>query len=355
MAADDDKHSKTEQPTGKRLSEAKEKGNIPRSRDMTSTVTLMSGIIALYVTGSFMASTLKSTSRDVFSSMGVRDLTQGDIYVLLLKMLLNMALVLGPFLLIVIAAGVFTEISQGGISTSFEKIGFDLERLNPVQGLKRLFNKDAAVEMLKSFLKILIVGYMAYKVMRDEVNSIIYLVDMDVPAIAEFISHIAFKLVLHTCGVLFILAILDLAFVKWRFIENLKMTKQEVKDESKESEGDPQVKGKIKQRQYEQARRRMRLIIPTADVVVTNPTHFAVALKYDRQKMGAPVVLAKGVDFLAQKIKEIAREHNITLVENRPLARELYAQVKEGEEIPETLYAAVAEILAYVYKLKGKV
>ncbi|WP_243374385.1 flagellar biosynthesis protein FlhB [Geotalea sp. SG265] len=353
--ADEDKHSKTEQPTGKRVSEAKEKGNIPRSRDMTATITLTSGIIALYVTGGFMAATLKKSSKDLFTSMGTRELTPGDVYMLLLRLLLDMALMLGPFLLIVIAAGLVAEISQGGISTSFEKIGFDLEKLNPVQGMKRLFNKDAAVEMLKSFLKILIVGYMAYKVMRDEVDNVIYLVDLNIPAIAEFINHIAFKLVLHTCGVLFILAILDLAFVKWRFIENLKMTKQEVKDENKDAEGDPQIKGKIKAKQYEQARRRMRLIIPTADVVVTNPTHYAVALKYDRQKNAAPVVLAKGVDFLAQKIKEIARESNITLVENRPLARELYAQVKEGEEIPEALYAAVAEILAYVYKLKGKV
>ncbi|ACM18880.1 flagellar biogenesis protein FlhB [Geotalea daltonii FRC-32] len=353
--SEEDKHSKTEQPTNKKVSEAKEKGNIPRSRDLTSTLSLTSGIIALYVTGGFMASKLKSSSAEIFASLSTKEFTEAGIYMLMLKLFLTMTLVLAPFLLIVIVASLAAEVSQGGISTSFEKIGFDLDKLNPVHGIKRLFNKDAVVEMLKSFLKIIIVGYMAYKVMRDEVDSVIYLVDMDIPAIAEFVSHISFKLVIHTCGVLFILAVLDLAFVKWRFIENLKMTKQEVKDENKDAEGDPHIKGKIKQKQYDQARRRMRLIIPTADVVVTNPTHFAVALKYDRQKMAAPVVLAKGADFLAQKIKEIARESNITLVENRPLARELFAQVKEGEEIPEALYAAVAEILAYVYKLKGKV
>lgn len=353
--SEQDKHSKTEQPTGKRISDAKEKGNIPRSRDLTSTVTLMAGIIALYVTGGFMFSTLKGSTKELLAGIATQDMTQAGIYNLMLKLLLTMTLVLAPFLLVVVVAGLVAEISQGGISTSFEKIGFDLEKLNPVQGVKRLFNKDAAVQVLKSFLKIVIVGYMAYRVMRDEVNNLIYLVDMDIGGIMEFIGHISFKIVIHTCGALFILSVLDLIFVKWRFIENLKMTKQEVKDENKDSEGDPQVKGKIKQRQFEQARRRMRLIIPTADVVVTNPTHFAVALKYDRQKMAAPVVLAKGADYLAQRIKEIARESNITLVENRFLARELFAQVKEGEEIPEALYAAVAEILAYVYSLKGKI
>ncbi len=353
--SEQDKHSKTEQPTGKRISEAKEKGNIPRSRDLTSTVTLMAGIIALYVTGSFMFKTLKESTRALLANIATQDMSQAGVYNLMLKLLLTTTLVLAPFLLVVVAAGLFAEISQGGISTSFEKIGFDLEKLNPIEGIKRLFNKDAAVQVLKSFLKIVIVGYMAYRVMRDEVNNLVYLVDMDIGGIMEFVSHISFKIVLHTCGALFILSLLDLAFVKWRFVENLKMTKQEVKDENKDAEGDPQVKGKIRQRQFEQARRRMKQIIPTADVVVTNPTHFAVALKYDREKMAAPVVLAKGADFLAQRIKEIARESNVTLVENRFLARELYAQVKEGEEIPEALYAAVAEILAYVYSLKGRV
>ena len=152
-----------------------------------------------------------------------------------------------------------------------------------------------------------------------------------------------------------VLSALDLAFIKWRFIQSLKMTKQEVKEETKESEGDPQIKGKIRRMQFEQSRRRLKQVIPTADVIVTNPTHFAVALKYDRDKMGAPIVIAKGVDHMAQQIKAIARESKVMLVENRFLARELYAQVKEGQEIPEALYAAVAEVLAYVYSLKGKI
>jgi flagellar biosynthetic protein FlhB len=352
--AEQDKHSKTEQPTNKRVQEAREKGNIPRSREMTSAVTLMAAMTALYLTGGLMVAVMKKSSREIFAGLSAFEVTQAGVYALMLKMMGVMALTLLPFLLIVIVAGLVVEVSQGGVTIAMEKLKFDFDKLNPVKGVQRLFNKDSLVEVIKSLLKIVIVGYMAYRIMRDEIDSIIYLVDMDLQGISEFIGHISFKMVLHTCGVLLILAVLDLAFVKWRFLENLMMTKQEVKEENKEQEGDPQIRGKIKQRQFQMARRRMKLIIPTADVVVTNPTHYAVALKYDRLKMAAPVVIAKGADFLAQQIKSIAKESNVTLVENRFLARELYAQVEEGQEIPEALYAAVAEILAYVFSMKGK-
>ena len=208
--------------------------------------------------------------------------------------------------------------------------------------------------MLKSFLKILVVGYIAYRVMKDETENITFLAEADIETIINYVGHIAFKIVTHTCGILIILGIFDMMYVKWRYIEDLKMTKQEVKDESKEQEN-LEIKGRIKKLQFQSARRRMTKIIPTADVVITNPTHFAVALKYDRERMIAPLVIAKGADLMAQAIKKIAREHHVTLVENRFLARELYDQVKENEAIPETLYAAVAEVLAYVYRLKGKV
>jgi flagellar biosynthesis protein FlhB len=238
------------------------------------------------------------------------------------------------------------------VSFSGEKLKFDLGKLNPLQGVGRLFNKDSVFQVVKSFVKMAIVGYMAYKILSEEIEGIIFLVDRDLQGILEFIGHLAFKIVLHTCGVLIILAVIDLAFVKWRFLDNLKMTKQEVKDEQKNVEGDPSIKAKIRQKQFSMARRRMRQIVPTADVVVTNPTHYAVALKYDRSTMAAPLVIFKGVDQMALQIKIVARENKVTLVENRFLARELYSQVEEGQEIPEGLYAAVAEILAYVYGLR---
>jgi flagellar biosynthetic protein FlhB len=246
-------------------------------------------------------------------------------------------------------------IIQGGWSFNTEKLTLSLDRLNPANGIKKLFNKDALAELVKSILKLAIVGYVAYSTLRQETESIIFLGARGIPEILESFGHIAYKLVLHTGGILLVLGILDYFFVRWRFSQNIKMSKQEVKEESKESEGDPQVKRKMRSIQLMRARKRYAKIIPTADVVITNPTHYAVALKYDRDRMYAPVVIAKGADYLAQKIKEIARENKVMLVENRFLARELFAQVEEGAEIPEALYAAVAEVLAYVYGLKGKI
>ena len=350
----DDKHSKTEKPTGKKISDAKSKGSVPRSREMTSAVSLITAMVALYASSGMMLSTMKRSMLDIFGGLATIEITYGGVHALMIKEFGYIAMMLAPFVLMVVVAGVAVEISQGGVTISTEKLSFDLGKLSPIKGMSRLFNKDSVFEVAKSFMKMAIVGYMAYRILAEEMDSIIYLVDQDLQGILQFIGHIAFKLVLHTCGVLIVLAVVDLAFVKWRFLENLKMTKQEVKDESKNAEGDPAIKGKQKQKQFQMARRRMRQIIPTADVVVTNPTHYAVALKYDRFRMAAPVVLFKGVDQMALQMKIVARENNITLVENRFLARELYGQVEEGDQIPEGLFSAVAEILAYVYSLKKR-
>lgn len=353
--SDSDKHSKTEQPTSKKLDEAKKKGSLPQSRDLTSTVTLVVSMVSLYVCGGFMFYTLKNSTRDIFSTAGTFDFTQAGIYHLMISQFYRLAIVLGPFLLFVMVAAVASALVQGGVSLSSERISLKFENLNPVAGMKKIFKKEAAFETVKSFVKMIIVGYVAYNILKDEIDNVMYLTESDVGGIMEFIGHIAFKIVLHTCGMLLILALLDLAFVKWKYLQDLKMTKQEVKDEHKEAEGDPKIKGKIRRMQMEKAYRRLKTVIPTADVVVTNPTHFAVALKYDRQRMAAPFVIAKGADHLAMRIKKLARENKVMLVENRFLARELYAQVKEGEEIPEALYVAVAELLAYVYSIKGMV
>ncbi|MEA5114702.1 MAG: flagellar biosynthesis protein FlhB [Geobacteraceae bacterium] len=352
--SESDKHSKTEQPTQRKLSEAKQKGSPPISRDMSATVSLLVSMIVLYALGGQMFSGLKENFRGTFAGMGKLTVTETSAYSLLLKQFLFMGEILAPFLLMVMIAGIVGVVIQGSVSLSAERLQLKFENLNPVTGFQRIFKKEAAVEGIKSIIKMLIVGYIAYRILRDEMDGMLYLTDTDITGIFYFIGHIAFKIVIHTCGVMIILAVLDLAFVKWSFIQNLKMTKEEVKKEAKDTDGDPQVKGKIKKMRYERAFRRLRQIIPTADVVVTNPTHYAVALKYDRNRMAAPIVLAKGMDHLAQRIKAMARENNVMLVENRFLARELYSGVKEGEEIPESLYVAVAEVLAYVYGIKGK-
>ena len=324
---------------------------------LTSSVTMLTGILSLYLFGSFMMENMKSHASGIFSGLADFEMTERNVYVLSVKLFILIVILLAPIITSIIISSIFISMAQenGKLDISWERLSFDPAKLNPLSGIGRLFNKDALVEMLKSLLKLLVVGYIAYRIMRDEVQNITFLSGADIGAILEYVGHISFKIVTHTCGIMIVLGILDMMYVKWRYIENLKMTKQEVKDEFKESEGNPEIKGKIKQLQFQMARRRMIKIIPTADVVITNPTHYAVALKYDRDRMAAPFVIAKGVDVMAQAIKKIAQENKITLVENRFLARELYDQVDENEEIPESLYSAVAEVLAYVYKLKGKV
>jgi flagellar biosynthetic protein FlhB len=327
------------------------------SQMLTSSLTLLTGIVSLYIFGSFMMDGLKQSTVKILSTLGSFELTEANLYVLVLKLFGTVVLLLAPLIITVIATAFLSSLVQdnGKFEFRVSRLKVDFSKLSPLKGFGRLFNKDALVEMLKSLLKLSVVAWIAYGVVRDEMQNITFLAEADIQTIFTFVGHIAFKIVTHTCGIMIVLGLLDMLYIKWRYIENLKMTKQEVKDERKETDGNPEIKGKIKKMQFQMARRRMTKIIPMADVVITNPTHFAVALKYDRQKMAAPVVLAKGMDTMAEAIKKIAREHSITLVENRFLARELYDQVKENEPIPETLYAAVAEVLAYVYKLKGKV
>ena len=327
------------------------------SQMLTSSLTLLTGIVSLYIFGSFMMDGLKQNTVKILSTMGNFQLTESNLYVLALKLFGTIVLLLAPLIVTIIATAVLSSLIQdnGRLEFTLSRLKVDFNKLNPMNGFGRLFNKDALVEMFKSLIKLAVVGWIAYGVVRDEMQNITFLAEADIQTIFTFVGHIAFKIVTHTCGIMIVLGLLDMLYVKWRYTENLKMTKQEIKDESRESEGNPETKGKIKKMQFQMARRRLTKIIPLADVVITNPTHFAVALKYDRQKMAAPVVLAKGMDIMAEAIKKIAREHHITLVENRFLARELYDQVKENEPIPEALYAAVAEVLAYVYKLKGKV
>jgi len=353
--AEEDKQSKTEQPTGKRRSDSEKKSGPPRSKELSSALTLMASFLFLYIAGSSMQGNLKKCCIEFLRDAGTLTLTQAAANSLMLKLMGTLAVILLPFLLAAVSAGLVVSVGQGGFSFSTERISFNLGRLNPLSGFKKLFNMDSLAEIFKSVLKLGIVGYVAYRTYSKEAEGLILLTGSEIQEIQDFFSRIAFKLVLNAGGILLILGLLDYAFVRWRFIQNIKMSKQEVKDENKESEGDPQVKHKMRSVHMERARRRYKQIIPTADVVITNPTHYAIALKYDRERMAAPIVIAKGADYLAQKIKEIARENMVMLVENRFLARELYAQVKEGQEIPEALYAAVAEVLAYVYGLKGKV
>ena len=256
-------------------------------------------------------------------------------------------------MLAILAAGVCAHVAQFGFLFTTESLTPKMSRLSPINGLKRLFSLRSLVELAKSVLKVVTVGTAAFILIRSELHVVPGLVLSSVVDILAFTGWVAFKICLGACGALIILAALDYAYQRWEHEKNLRMTKQEVKDEYKQTEGDPKVKARIRSIQLETARRRMMEAVPEADVVITNPTHLAVALRFDGTKMAAPCVVAKGAGHVAERIKQIAAEHGVPIVENRPLARTLIKTVDIGASIPAELYKAVAQILAYVYRLKG--
>jgi len=226
--------------------------------------------------------------------------------------------------------------------------------LDPIKGFTRIFSKETMVELVKNIFKVVIVGYVTYLTVKGELNQVVPIMDMEVWSILSYIGEICFKIILRTSWVLIVLALLDYSFQRWNFLQEAKMTKQEVKDEFKQREGDPLVRSRIRQVQREMARRRMMEAVPKADVVITNPVHLAVAVEYNTKQMMAPKVTAKGSRLIAERIKEVARECQIPIIEDKPLAQALFGSVEIGQEIPVVFYKAVAEILAYVYRLKNK-
>jgi flagellar biosynthetic protein FlhB len=266
---------------------------------------------------------------------------------------LRMAMILLPILLAVVVFSVSANVLQGGLAFSAQSLGFHFEKLNPKNGLSRVFSKNGLVELLKSLVLLSAVSIISYQVISQYLPLYPRLVLMDVRKLFHWTAYISFEIFLRVAILLIILAIADYCFQRYRFTEQLKMTKQEIREELKETEGDPTTKGRIRRVQREMARKRMMSEVPNADVVITNPTHYAVALSYKMDAMAAPMVVAKGVGFLALKIRELAQEHGIPQVENKPLAQTLYKSVEIGQYIPANLYKAVAEILAYIYKARS--
>ena len=272
---------------------------------------------------------------------------------LFLGMIIILARTAFPIMMAVMVVGLAVNIFQTGWHFKTEKLEPKLDNLNPINGFGRIFSKRSLVELVKSLLKIAIIGFFIYHYLKDEILTMPQFIFYDLTTSLSKISDIIFGLAFQIIGVIMVLAFADLAYQKWQTTQDLKMTKQEVKDEFKQTEGDPQIKGKIRQKQRQMAMSRMMQEVPKADVIVTNPTHFAVALKYEKGMM-APKVVAKGADFVAQKIKSVGRENDVPLVENRPLARALYASAEVGDFVPRELYQSVAEVLAYVYRLKHR-
>lgn len=346
---------KTERATPKKREEARERGQVAKSREVSSTAVYLSMLLVFNFLSPYFLKHLLGLMREFLSQTTQVEITSANLMLLTSQALMQISMILAPLFVVAFVMGFLGNVLQFGFLFSGEALRPKFDKLNVVKGIGNMFSKSALVELLKSVAKIIVVGFLAYSVVRDEFfRTLPTLVDLDVWGIFFYITKISYKILLHVLWFMIILSAIDYAFQRWQFEEDLKMTKQEVKDEYKQREGDPQVKARVRSIQREMARKRMLSDVPRADVVVTNPTHLAIALQYDLEKGAAPRVVAKGADFIAVKIRTIAKEHGIPLVEDKPLARALYKGVKVGQLIPENLYKAVAEILAYVYGLKGK-
>jgi flagellar biosynthetic protein FlhB len=260
----------------------------------------------------------------------------------------------GPILAVALITGLVAEYAQVGFLFTFENLGFKFNRISPLSGLKRIFSLRSVVELVKSIIKLIIVGFIAYSYIKSEAENILTMMDMDVIGVAAYISSSVVNIAIRICVALIFVGAVDYIYQWYEYEKNLKMSKQEIKEEFKQTEGNPEIKSKIRQKQRQISMKRMLNDVPKADVVITNPTHFAVAIKYDANVSPAPKVVAKGQDYLAQRIKEVARENKVEIVENKPLARSLYESVEVGQEIPEEMYQTVAEILAFVYGIRNE-
>jgi flagellar biosynthetic protein FlhB len=346
---------KTEKATPKKRQDSRKKGQVAKSQDVNTAVVLLAIFLFLLFAGGYLNDIILNLFRYSFDEFIHIQVTEENVYVLFLDILKELVFFLGPIMLVAMIAGVAANYMQFGFLFSTEAIQFKLEKIDPIKGFKRIFSIRAIVELFKSILKISLVGIVTFTVLWLRIDDILILSQKSVGAAMVTLASLTVQMGLFASAALLFLSVLDYLYQKYDFEKNIRMSKQDIKDEYKNSEGDPLIKSKIKQRQREMAMRRMMQEVPNADVVITNPTHYAIALKYDEKKLDAPFVVAKGVDYVAQKIKYIAKENEVMTVENRPLARALYDQAEIGDAIPEEFFKAVAEILAYVYRTKNKI
>ncbi|MBU3843482.1 MAG: flagellar biosynthesis protein FlhB [Candidatus Anaerobiospirillum pullicola] len=353
MAESSDGQEKTEEPTGKRISDARKKGQLPRSREAGTFFVLISGVLSLWLVAPFLGKSMMGVMEHSFtlSREQVFDLYEmGRVfYQDLFAVAIPLLIVCGFMLL----AAFFGNIMVGGMNFSTEAMMPKFDKLNPINGIKRIFSLNSIVELIKSIAKVVCIGAICYFLISGRINQILNLSYIDIYAAVQQAFTILFWFMLIIVCAMIPIILIDVPFQIWQYRQQLRMTKQELKDEMKETEGNPQIKSRIRRRQYEMAVRRMMAKVPTADVVVTNPTHYAVALSYDPDGELAPIVVAKGVDEVAEKIKEIAREYQIPILQLPPLARSLYYTTDLDHEIPRGLFQAVAQVLAWVMGTKA--
>ncbi|RLB18213.1 MAG: flagellar biosynthesis protein FlhB [Deltaproteobacteria bacterium] len=353
--AEESFEDKTEKATPKKREEARKKGEVAKSRELPSVAVLLASLITLTIFGSFMYTHIQTVMRESFSLPILKEVNIPEFMVFVEKMITIFILTLSPILAAIFITAVLSNIMQVGFMLTGESIRPKLSRLNPIKGFGRLFSKQSFMELFKSLLKLAIVSIVAYLTVRAEMKNVYLLGDMEFNSIVAYILLTIFKIFIRCALAMIFLVAIDYAFQKWDFEKRLKMSKKEVKDEFKRTEGDPLIKSRIRSIQMQMARKRMMQDVPKADVVITNPTSLALALKYDSSVMGAPKLLAKGAGEIAKRIRELAEKYDIPVVENKDLAQSIYSLVEIGQEIPPALYEAVAEVLAYIYKLKGNV
>lgn len=349
---------KTEPATSKKLKEARDDGKVAKSKELTSAFDL----IVLFLVLKVFISTVGTGFLEVFYyvyntmpdfvSINAVDLSSKAVSNFFAVIFMKMLIIVAPFFIFGFVINVVISVLQVGWKVSAKPMKPKLDRFDPMNGFKKMFSKDSLFEFFKSILKIGVIVYVAYTSIKGEKNDIFILYDMPLNQALALCGEVIINTGLKISIVYLIIGFADFIYQRFRFNEEMKMSKQEVKDEYKNTEGNPEIKGRQRQRMREASRQRMMQDVPKADVVITNPTHLAVAIKYDPEKAKAPIVVAKGEDFLAQKIRETAKENHIEIIENKPLARMLYANVEIGEAIPPELYQTVAEILAMVYSTR---
>ncbi|MCM8901201.1 flagellar biosynthesis protein FlhB [Caldicoprobacter algeriensis] len=347
---------RTEKATPKKRREARERGQVFKSVELNSAVTLIVGLLALKFTSSFMMEKLCWAYDRYLQANALFDqlYTYTGIVAMAKEIMYTVALVALPLCGLVMLAGLAINYWQVGFIFTTRPVIPNLSRINPLEGLKRIFSKRTLVELLKSLLKLAIVVLISYQEFMADIKSLAQLAKWDVKRSFIAVADMAFNIGIKMAVVFIILAVFDYFYQWWEYEKSLRMTKQELKDEYKEVEGHPLIRSRIRERQRQIGLRRMMQEIPRADVVITNPVHFAVALRYDPKEHDAPVVVAKGQDYLALKIKEVAKKHGVYIVENKPLAQMLYKSTEIGQAIPPELFRAVAEVLAFVYSMRGK-
>ncbi|PCK71579.1 flagellar biosynthesis protein FlhB [Paenibacillus larvae subsp. larvae B-3650] len=345
---------KTEKATPKKREEAKKKGQVAKSMEIPASLILFFTFLGLLLFSGFMKDRLLGLVTYTLEHDLVMNVTLNNVQMMFLHLIGEAFLLLAPIFIISVVIAFFANYAQIGFLFTGEPLKMKFNKINPIEGAKRIFSLRAIIDFLKSTIKMIVIAAIVWMTIWGEKDKLISLGHVPLQDMLPYIGSLTVQLGLKIGGVLIAIAALDYMYQKFEYEKSLRMSKQEIKDEFKKSEGDPLIKGKIRERQRRMAMQRMMQEVPKADVIITNPTHFAVALRYDAAEMEAPAVIAKGTDLIALKIKEVAKENGVTIMENKPLARALYAQVEIGQAIPADLFQAVAEVLAYVYKAKGR-